>query len=306
MMKAVSMETIAQSQKPINWIWKKYIPEGAVTVLAARGGVGKSGFALYLAGLLAEQNQNTLYVDYEQTTSHMSLRWKEWGFAKYKDNIFVPSEISDLGMYESTKPNMGQIKRLAKEVSARLIVVDSMSSLYASYDIGVRKESVKLIESYRDIANKLKCGLLVLAHVNKDPIETKEPGQVRLDSITGSAAIVDMARSVLGMSFSNDQEHRIIEHLKHNFTPKQPEIKFKFTEAGISDLIFGKTITKPTHISKNTGTKIGQHVEIIKQGLLDGIQEKKKLRKLIIDAGGTQVDATKAYDKAVKDGLIIT
>ena len=305
MMKAISMETIAQSQKPINWIWEKYIPEGAVSILAARGGVGKSGFALYLAGLLAEQNQNTLYVDYEQTTSHMSLRWKEWGFSKYKDNIFVPSEISELGMYESTKPNMGQIKRLAKEISARLIVVDSMSSLYASYEIGARKDSVKLIEDYRNIANTLKCGLLILAHVNKDPLEAKDKTQVTLDSIAGSAGVVDMSRSVMGMSFSKDQEHRIIEHLKHNFTSKQPSIKFKFTEAGISDLTFGKTLTKPIHINKNIGTKIGQHVEIIKQGLLSDIKEKKKLRKLVMDAGGSATDATNAYKKAIEDGLII-
>ena len=303
-MKAISMETIANSQKPINWIWEKYIPEGVVTILAAKGGVGKSGFALYLAGLLAEQNQNTLYVDYEQTTSHMSTRWKDWNFSKYKNNIFVPSEISELGMYESVKPSFTEIKSMAKEISARLIIVDSMSSLYATHEIKERAGGVKLIEEYRDIANSLKCGLLLLAHVNKDPVDTKNKEQIKLDSINGSGAIPDMARSVLGMAFSKDQDHRIIYHLKHNFTERQPDITFKMTQKGIVNLTFGETINKIIHIDENSETKIGRHVELMKQGLLAGITDKKGLRKLVLEADGSPVDATNAYKKLEALGYI--
>jgi predicted ATP-dependent serine protease len=307
-MKAISMETIAKSQKPINWIWKKYIPEGVVSILAAKGGVGKSGFALHLASLLAEKNYKTLYVDYEQTTSHMSTRWKTWKFSKYKDHIFVPSEISTLGMYESVRPRISEIKEMALEINARLIIIDSMSSLYETYDIKDRAGSVKLIEDYRDIANTLKCGLLLLAHVNKAPIDsqTKNMQKITLDLISGSGGIPDMARSVMGMTFHNEnQNKRIIYHLKHNFTQKQPDIIFTMSEDGITNINFGKPLAKPIHIGKNSGTKIGRHVEIMKQGLLNGITEKKELLKLIKEAGGSAVDATKAYKKMQSLGHII-
>ena len=43
--------------KPLEWIWKPLIPRNCISILASRGGVGKSGFALWLANELSREGK---------------------------------------------------------------------------------------------------------------------------------------------------------------------------------------------------------------------------------------------------------
>jgi len=285
------MQQVSESMKDHEWIWKKYIPRGCVTILAAKGGVGKSGLALYIASTIAKENKfKTLYVDYEQTTRHMSQRWRDWGYADVKDYVLIPVEKNNIGEYESVKPTFKEIRDIGLKNTIDLLIIDSMTSLYNRYDIESRRGGSALINELRELSVELNCGLLLLAHTNK---AVNDISQISIDNITGSAAVVDMSRSVLFLTTDiNNERLRTIHHIKHNYTERSPDATFELTSQGIVNFKELKSLSK---VKLFSGTKSEMWTSIMREGLLNGLTTKKELRKYVIDRGATQMEATRAY-----------
>lgn len=296
-MEVFNMQQIADSIREHEWIYKNYIPRGCVTILAAKGGVGKSGFALYIAATIARESKfKTLYVDYEQTTRHMGQRWKDWGYSDIKDYVLIPAEKNHFGECESTKPSFKTVYNIGKDNNIDLLVIDSMTSLYAQYDAESRRGGSALINELREIAVGLNCGLLLLAHTNK---AVQEMSQVSIDSITGSAAIIDMSRSVMLLSINPmEEELKTVHHVKHNYTTKSPDMTFRLTEKGITDL---SKAVEQKQIKLVSGSRIDEVISDMQEGIEKGLESKRELRKYVIDRGATQMEATRAY-KAITEG----
>ena len=295
-MEAISMQLISDSMKDHEWIYKRYIPRGCVSILAAKGGVGKSGFALYIAATIAREDKfKTLYVDYEQTSRHMSQRWRDWDLSDVKNYIIVPAEKNHLGELESVKPSFKELHSMGMENDIDLLVIDSMTSLYANYDVETRRGGSALINELRELSVELNCGLLLLAHTNKAVVEMS---QINIDNITGSAAVVDMSRSVILLGTDpQDDEKKTAYHVKHNYTNKLPDMTFKLTSNGIENLC-DAPVDKTIQLI--AGTKIERVIQNMQDGINTGLTTKKELRKYVIDLGATQMEATRAY-KAIVD-----
>lgn len=297
-MEVLNMQQMADSIREHEWIYKQYIPRGCVSILAAKGGVGKSGFALYIAATIAREHKfKTLYVDYEQTTRHMGQRWRDWGFSDVKDYVIIPLEKNHLGEYESTNPSFKELQTIGIEHKIDLLVIDSMTSLYAKYDVETRRGGSALINELRELSVELNCGLLLLAHTNK---VSQDSGQLSVDNITGSAAIVDMSRSVMFLDSNQlDDELKTVYHVKHNYTNKSPDMSFTLSSKGIKDM---SELPEQRKINLTSGTRAEVVLNDMNDGIDKGIQTKKELRKYVMALGATSVEATRAYQTIMKLG----
>lgn len=297
------MDKISLKVPDLEWIFHKYIPTKAITILAAKGGVGKSALALYIAADIARSKGfKTLYVDLEQTTGHMTERFKKWNLQDVKDYIRVPVTKDEFGNIEHARASMIEIEALGVEHEVKFIVLDSMTSFYDKYDLEKRAPASEFMSDLRRVAVRLNAGLLLLAHTNK--LMADSIFQVSSELVTGSAAIIDMARSVLFLSPDKDNiGFKRVQQLKHNFTERQPDFTFKIKDDGISELV--QSNNQVEHVcTKLSPTKIAANVNIMMNGLKDGITTKKELRALVINGGGSPMDATNAYNKLVKAGFI--
>lgn len=299
------MKDMADSQKPPEWLWKNYISVGNVSMLAAKGGVGKSAFALWLAGEMARQEKNTLYIDFEDTSIHMGERWKNWGYDKYSTNIFIPCTTSDQGTYDASFPDVEEIEAYAKECNASLIIIDSLSSLFSKYDLKDRGGADACLKLYRGIASRRKCGMLILCHVNKDPIDygNKKDKAFNANSMTGSQALQDMSRSVLGISMDErDENLRRIEHVKWNLVKKQPNILFRITDTGIGEVTYEET---SENIAYSMNSLVETHAKIMKRIIEEHPDfVKAQIRKALMEETGcSPANATNAWKKIQEEEL---
>lgn len=298
------MDQIALHVPEIEWVFHKYIPTKAVTILAAKGGVGKSALALWIAAEIARASQYvTLYVDLEQTTSHMIERYTKWNLSDVKNNIVIPVERDEFGNVEHAQATLSEIRELAFQHNAKLIILDSMTSFYSQYDIEKRSAATEFMSELRKIIVKLNAGLLLLAHTTK--LQAESVQQVSADLVTGSAAVVDNARSLLFLSPDRDNSKlKRVQQLKHNYTERQPDFTFQITEDGIFDFEQLDAEKVPECIQLIPSTKIDTHVNIMQKGLINGVKSKKELRQLVMNAGGSATDATNAYNRLVSNGII--
>ena len=96
-------------------------------------------------------------------------------------------------------------------------------------------------EELTKTAVECNTGILILAHTKK---KQEKDESINLDSVAGSGAITDLARSVLLMDFGTNEEERIISQLKINLTAKAKPLLFKITSTGITDVHFTEEISR--------------------------------------------------------------
>lgn len=311
-MRLASMTAIVKTQKPIKWVWKQYIPASNITILAAKGGVGKSAFALWLAGELAKEKKHTIYIDYEKTALHMGQRYKDWNFSNlgYDEYIHFPVfEDPDTNELIPDSPSIIDITHDVLTLPADLVIIDSMTPFFEYYDLKDRGGTTAFFGTLQSLAVKTNCGVLMLAHVNKDPLPNMKIKDFMPDSIAGSSAIRDLSKSVLGMMpDSKNLNCRIIQHVKHNITKKQPDIMFELNEYSMPvNFSFKEKDIQIAHPDETT-TVFGRLTMAMKIAIIENPElTKKELRQIIKDnPEGNDDYATKVYNQLVKEGIILT
>ncbi len=151
-----------------------------------------------------------------------------------------------------------------------------------------RRDVAELLQEYRRVAVLTNASVVLLGHLNKPVAQANE---ILVDQISGSAGLVDLSRSVLLMYEDELFEGRkIISHVKSNFRPCGPNIRFYFSETGVSDLSFDEPSLRRTCIIQ--GTKAETYRQIAKD-LADTNCTKKEIRTGVKAAGGSEIDATR-------------
>jgi hypothetical protein len=203
-----TLADIADTLKPVSWLWPGWIPRGMLSLLGAYQGTGKSYFVLDLArtvihggpwpdGPIPDRIGNVVYVEAEAIPQVTNERAQALGINRHKLWLMMAENGE---MLDLTQPKwQDHLLDLATTVQPQLIIIDSLSSISSSGQNSV-EDTTRLMLYLVALARHCDCGLLVLHHLRKPP-----GGQLNLPGMSvhdfrGSGHITAMARTVLGLS----------------------------------------------------------------------------------------------------------
>jgi len=275
-----------QKIKPVEWLWEPLIPKNCISVLASRGGVGKSGFALWIADQLSSEGKKILYIDAENTGFHIKQRVEDWNLSL--DNIyFYMLECEDGSQTTGAPKTLQDLDKIIEECDPDLVIIDSLTVFARGLDINRRDVMAHYLEEITRMASRRSTGILILAHNNKKGSEDS----VSLDSISGSGAITDLARSVMVMEEFGPEGGRIINQFKLNLAAKSDPLTFCITSTGITDVKFLEESCRPS------GTK-AERLRIAALELLQHGLNKKEVRAELKTMGAAPLEYGRAIDWA--------
>ena len=203
--------------------------EGELTVLAGRAGMGKTAVACQIAQNACAAGKRVLFFSLEMPRMQLWARmacagsgftWMQikTGRLTQNDLNFVAKCSDDLAakyadrfIIEDSVWRIQDILRIASVVKADLVIVDNLG------EIEWHEEGVSETVWYgraartlrRDVARRLKCHVLLLHHINRDP-DKRQEGERRpmLSDLRWSGDIERLSDAVIFMyredQYSND------------------------------------------------------------------------------------------------------
>ena len=209
--------------KPVTWTWTGRIPQGALSLLAGREGIGKSSIAYDLAAQL--------------TTGHLDGHWKgtpkpvavvaaedSWEHTivprlvaagadlSKVTRIRVKTEAGTIGSIDlSMSVDIKEMKRIVKKEGIAMILLDPLISRLGSLDTHKDAEVRQALEALTEMGEETGVAILGLIHLNKT--RSSEPLQL----VMGSRAFVAVARSVIFVHQDPDnRDKRYLGMAKNN------------------------------------------------------------------------------------------
>jgi DNA repair protein RadA/Sms len=190
------------------------IVNGSVTLVGGDPGIGKSTLLLQVVHNLAEKNLKILYISGEESAKQIKLRGARLGASS--KNLFVLVEI-----------NLDSIVKHIKEISPKVVVIDSIQTMYspvltsAPGSVGqVRESSARLIL----LAKKTGIPVFLVGHVTKD------------GSIAGPKVLEHMVDTVLYFEGDSSHAYRIIRAMKNRFGPTNEIGVFEMRSNGLIEV----------------------------------------------------------------------
>jgi hypothetical protein len=194
---------------PIEWLWKGWIANRLLNILAAPPGVGKSMVAQDLGrrviagepcpdgSAMNVVSQNVIYVDAEnvpQITLERGRRW-QMDLSRMYPMLPNPYTIIDFGMPE----DRDRLIEMSYALKPGLIIVDSLSMVSTRGDSNV--EEVRPIMAFlTGLAEDIGCAVLLVHHTRKRMANVLPGMEMTMDDLRGSGHIVAAARLILGLS----------------------------------------------------------------------------------------------------------
>lgn len=288
----ISMKTLVtglpamSNIKPIEWLWEPLIPKNCISVLASRGGMGKSGFALWISAELGKSGYKILYLDAERTGFHIKQRVEDWNLDI--SNITFYLDSCEDGSTSTCAPGtLVEMAKIVEESKPDLVIIDSLTALSNGMDLNRREVVAHYMKELTRMASTNHTGILILAHNNK---KTSDDIPL-LDSIAGSGAITDLARSAMVIDEFGTDGSRIITQVKINLAAKSEPLIFKITSTGIEDVRF------LSESSRESGTKAEKYRNIALQLIQKG-NNKKDVREVLKSEGASPAEYGRAIDWA--------
>jgi len=189
------------------------IVPGSLTLIGGSPGIGKSTLLLKIAGNLAAQQQEVLYVSGEESAGQIKLRANRLGANHEK--LFLLSEI-----------NLASVITEINRRDYRFIVIDSIQTLYSeetpSAPGSVTQVRTITFELMR-IAKSLHIPIFIIGHITKD------------GSIAGPRVLEHMVDTVLYFEGDSNSELRLLRSFKNRFGSTNEVGIFEMNKEGLND-----------------------------------------------------------------------
>lgn len=238
-------------QAPPEHVIDHLVPRGAVTLLGAHGGAGKSVLALTLAAMVASgrtwaelgvDKGMALFVSLEDPASLVNFRLRRIADAYGLDRAVLTENVLILDGSDADAALVGEIRengvsRLGFNVSAdtvrqaaagcSLIVIDNASDAYDANE-NERRLVRRFVRLLTQIARENNAGMILLAHVDKLAARNGAQG----NTYSGSTAWHNSARSRLALVAGPEgvELHQEKANLGH---PLDEAIRLFWTEQGV-------------------------------------------------------------------------
>ena len=187
---------------------------GAIILIGGDPGIGKSTLLLQAAGHLAKSGENILYVSGEESLEQVAIRGKR---LKVND--------SQMNMYCQT--NVDDIIQAAKNIEAKVLIVDSIQTMYKE-EIPSAPGSVSQVResaaSFLRFAKEYGCAIFLVGHVT------------RQGSIAGPKILEHMVDTVLYFEGSSNHVYRILRAVKNRFGSTNEIGVFEMTDSGMEEV----------------------------------------------------------------------
>lgn len=263
----------------MKYLIEPIIPIGYITLLSARGGIGKSAYALYLANKLVKDGKKVLYLDVESTASIFKKRCIEWNLSNWKEILTVRLKDRNRSAGTYCPIVIPQIDKLIEQCKPDIVIIDSLTALSRLKNLNDRKDVSNILTSINNIALKYNIAVLLLAHNKKN-----QDDFTVLDSVSGSGSITDFSRSVLIMSSEYNSDVRTITQFKNTSDRVTKPFTITITETGVEESINASIIHNSTQDSdpevRSKETKIGR-IKRVTLDLLKKNTDIKEVRRIL-------------------------
>ncbi len=189
------------------------IVKGALTLIGGSPGIGKSTLLLKIAGNLAVNNKNVLYVSGEESASQIKLRANRLGVVH--KNLFLLAET-----------NMEEILSEIENRAYELIVIDSIQTLFlpelSSAPGSITQVRALTFELMR-IAKSKEIPIFIIGHITKE------------GSIAGPRVLEHMVDTVLYFEGDSNSDLRLLRGFKNRFGSTNEVGIFEMDAKGLND-----------------------------------------------------------------------
>ena len=211
--KQENIERFSSGSKELDLVLGGGIVPGSLTLIGGSPGIGKSTLLLKIAGNLAKQKKQVLYVSGEESAGQIKLRADRLN-ANEKDVYLLP-EI-----------NLQTILAEIKSKKYQFIIIDSIQTLYSdetpSAPGSVTQVRTITFELMR-VAKNLDIPIFIIGHITKD------------GSIAGPRVLEHMVDTVLYFEGDPNSELRLLRGFKNRFGSTNEVGIFEMSKNGLLD-----------------------------------------------------------------------
>lgn len=210
--------------EPVRFLWRPYIPLGALTLLAGKGGLGKSTLTSSigadltrgdLSGNLSGKPATVLVASAEDSESNtLRPRFEMAGADLDRVGFVQVSYANDdggLGLL-SVSDDLDMLADAVKTMRARLLVLDPLVSFLDGIDAHKDQQIRRVLAPLAQLAKEHRVAVLAVIHLNKGTQYTDF-----MSRLSGSVAFGNTARSVLGLGDDLDGRLTLV-HAKANLS----------------------------------------------------------------------------------------
>lgn len=234
---------IANIIGPLDWAWRKWLPNGMLSILAGESGAGKSWLALricgsFLLGLpwpdgtpFTGEKGAVLWCEAEGAQALNVERSKTLRLPL--ELIYNPFEDSMDDLKLQSPGHMAILAAKAKLPEVKFIVVDSLRGVLGKVDEN-SSDTFNFIKLLAEIARDSGKPVLLLHHMRKRSVFDSDT--VELERLRGSSAIVQTARVVWALDVPDltDKETKRLACAKSNLSEKPQPIGLSIGANGVT------------------------------------------------------------------------
>lgn len=314
----VTLEDI--EEEDVEWVLPGYIPKSAITILAGDGGLGKTSLWVNIISAISAGQRSILEYDVpdfavtepsrvmffsaEDSLPKVLRRKLRVSGANMKN--IVSLDLSDSRFSEITF-NSTFLGELLENYKPVLCVFDPLQAfLGENIDMSRRNQMRRCLEKLIGWGEKYGTAFLIICHTNKSNSTTAR------GKIADSADIWDIARSVLFLGSTLEQNVRYISQEKNNYAPLAATVEFirdgdtlKFKEGNEKRFSFyAREAFQNNQKDKENIREFCKReiMQILEES--DGEIEVQDLHKKLKDAGFTQNNIRYAKSDLRQDGVI--
>jgi DNA repair protein RadA/Sms len=192
---AISIDRYSTGYKEFDRVLGGGLVQGSFILLGGDPGIGKSTLLLQMAGGLASENIDVLYVSGEESVNQSALRAQRLG-------------VRSSRVHMASESNLEVIRELARELKPKVLVVDSIQTVFLPTVESAPGSVSQVRECAAQLMGLAKGGgisVFLIGHVTKE------------GNIAGPKVLEHMVDTVL--SFEGDMSHqfRLLRALKNRF-----------------------------------------------------------------------------------------
>ena len=226
-----SMDEVEEEN--IDWIWYPYLARGELSILEGDPNIGKSYLAQMLSIHLVDGKRlpsvkrlpivqgKVAYFDMENSAGSITKKRLVMNGCENLSDFYQEEEPFSIDDTEKLEAVFDAIENL----KPALVVFDTLNTYIGRADIHKSSESQQAFATFRNIAKRFDCAVLVLRHLTKG---SKEQALYRGQ---GSIAFAGLARVVMTVgAMPDDADTRVMAVTKLNIARKPKALTYSITE----------------------------------------------------------------------------
>ncbi|HEX9901714.1 MAG TPA: DNA repair protein RadA [Acidobacteriota bacterium] len=209
--KAAEKQRLPLRMEEFNKVLGGGVVLGSLVLIGGEPGIGKSTLLLQAARDFAQQGETVLYISGEESLEQIKLRGDRLGVGQGR--LFLLAET-----------NLERVLAQAERVQPRILVVDSVQTIYSSKltsSPGTISQVREVAHQIFRLAKKNQISSFLIGHITKE------------GSLAGPKSLEHMVDVVLLFEGERDHSYRVLRAMKNRFGPVSELAVFEMASGGL-------------------------------------------------------------------------